>query len=119
MIDNEKEILANMMVRLLTTKDNWVDEAFGVEGNRLYVDGCTSYQNEEEKNLIKKIIGIKPEIIRCPYCHESHYIELNSDITSVYYPPIYKDGININPDNNMEVTYYRCLGCHQNFSIKS
>jgi len=59
MIDNEKEILANMMVRLLTAEDNWVDETFGVEENRLYVDGCTSYKNEEEKKLIKKIIGPK------------------------------------------------------------
>jgi hypothetical protein len=33
----------------------------------------------------------------------------------MYYPPIYKDGINVNPDGNITTTYCTCCNCHHNF----
>jgi len=54
---------------------------------------------------------------KCPHCGESYYTELYSDSTSVYYPPIYKNGVNINPDRNQITTHCRCLNCDKEFSI--
>ena len=41
---------------------------------------------------------------KCPHCGESYYTEMFSTSTAVYYPPIYKDGVNINPDQNKSTT---------------
>lgn len=38
--------------------------------------------------------------IKCPHCGESYYTIEESLSTCVYYPPIIKDGVNINPDRN-------------------
>lgn len=54
---------------------------------------------------------------KCPHCGESYYTELYSNSTAVYYPPIYKDGVNINPDRNTLTTYCKCLNCHKEFTI--
>lgn len=54
--------------------------------------------------------------IKCPKCGESYYQELYSSSTCVYYPPIYKDGVNINPDKNTTTTHCRCIKCGENFS---
>lgn len=53
---------------------------------------------------------------RCPHCGESYYQELYSESTCVYYPPIYKNGVNINPDRNTTTTYCHCLNCDKDFS---
>jgi len=53
--------------------------------------------------------------IKCPSCGESHYIEHYSTTTAMYYPPIYKDGINVNPDGNITTTYCTCCNCNHNF----
>lgn len=55
-------------------------------------------------------------LIRCPHCSESYYIENYSECTAVYYPPIYKDGVNINPDRNTTTTHYTCMNCGKKFS---
>lgn len=36
----------------------------------------------------------------------------------MYYPPIYKDGINVNPDGNITTTYCTCCNCNHNFHYK-
>ena len=54
---------------------------------------------------------------KCPHCGESYYTELYSTSTAVYYPPIYKDGVNINPDMNKSTTHYECLNCQKEFDI--
>jgi hypothetical protein len=54
---------------------------------------------------------------KCPHCGESYYTELYSASTAVYYPPIYKDGVNINPDMNKATTHCRCLNCGKEFDI--
>lgn len=55
--------------------------------------------------------------IKCPTCGSSFYQELYNECTAVYYPPIYKDGININPDMNHITINYQCLNCGATFSI--
>ena len=54
---------------------------------------------------------------KCPRCGESYYEEMWSTSTAVYYPPIYKDGVNINPDRNKTTTHCRCLNCNTDFDI--
>lgn len=58
-------------------------------------------------------------IIKCPHCGESYYRENYSISTSVYYPPIYKDGVNINPDRNKITTNCTCMNCDKDFSFSS
>lgn len=53
----------------------------------------------------------------CPHCGASYYQELYSMTTAVYYPPIYKDGVNINPDRNISTTRCHCLNCDKDFSF--
>ena len=55
--------------------------------------------------------------IKCPYCGESYYTIEHSESTCVYYPPIIKDGVNINPDRNIHTTHCRCLNCNKKFDI--
>ena len=54
----------------------------------------------------------------CPYCGESYYKELQSMMTAVYYPPIFKNGVNINPDRNKTITECKCLNCGKHFSYE-
>ena len=61
-------------------------------------------------------IFLNRENVKCPNCGESYYEELYSTRTCVYYPPIYKDGININPDRNTSTTNCHCLNCGKDFS---
>ena len=56
--------------------------------------------------------------VKCPYCGESYYMENNSVTTAMYYPPIYKDGVNVNPDGNYTTTECICMNCHHRFSYK-
>lgn len=53
----------------------------------------------------------------CPHCGESYYMENYSTTTCVYYPPIYKDGININPDKNTTTVHCTCMNCGKDFSF--
>ena len=53
----------------------------------------------------------------CPHCGESYYMENYTTSTCVYYPPIYKDGVNINPDRNAHTIHCTCMNCGKEFSI--
>ena len=55
----------------------------------------------------------------CPYCGKSYYRTGGILTTCVYYPPIYKDGVNINPDGNITTTICLCLNCGENFSYQT
>ena len=57
-------------------------------------------------------------IVRCPHCGERYYMENYSTSTCVYYPPIYKDGVNINPDRNTSTTHCTCMNCGKEFGFK-
>lgn len=56
--------------------------------------------------------------IKCPYCRESHYMELGGFSTTCYYPPVYKNGVNVNPDRNISTTTCQCLECYEYFQYK-
>lgn len=62
------------------------------------------------------VVGLSNDI-KCPRCGESYYTEEFSTTTCLYYPPIYKDGVNINPDRNQTTRHYRCLNCQKEFTI--
>jgi hypothetical protein len=45
-------------------------------------------------------------------------MEKYTTCTAMYYPPIYKDGVNINPDRNISTTVCLCLECQNVFSYQ-
>jgi hypothetical protein len=49
--------------------------------------------------------------IKCPKCGAKYFEVGASYCTAVYYPPIIKDGVNVNPDHNKSVTTYTCCEC--------
>ena len=51
----------------------------------------------------------------CPNCGESYYREDTRMRTAVYYPPIYKNGVNVNPDRNKTTVYCTCMNCKHEF----
>ena len=57
-------------------------------------------------------------MIKCPHCGASHYSTGSCMRTAVYYPPIWKDGVNTNPDMNITTTEAHCCECHYDFKIK-
>lgn len=57
--------------------------------------------------------------VKCPHCGESYYMENHSTSTCMYFPPIYKDGMNINSDRNIYKTYCTCMNCNKDFSYDS
>ena len=57
-------------------------------------------------------------MIICPHCGASHYSESYSSCTAVYYPPIWKNGVNVNPDMNITTTRAHCYECNYDFIIK-
>ena len=56
---------------------------------------------------------------KCPHCGESYYMEKYSMTTAAYYPPIYKNVVNINPDRNTTTTYCECMNCKKEFYYNS
>lgn len=76
-----------------------------------------------DDNKTKTTFSIKTEPInahrgnvKCPKCGESYYQELYSTSTCIYFPPIYKYGVNINPDRNTTTTHCKCINCGEYFS---
>lgn len=59
------------------------------------------------------------ESIKCPNCGESYYSEGVTTRTLMYFPPVYKDGVNVNPDKNISTTRCECMACHHYFYIRS
>lgn len=56
---------------------------------------------------------------KCPNCNKSHYSIGASSSTLAYFQPVFKDGVNINPDKNTITTELHCLECGTNWTIKS
>lgn len=67
-------------------------------------------------SIIESVTTVTSDI-KCPHCGESYYTIEGSESTCVYYPPIMKDGVNINPDRNIHTTHCRCLNCQTKFDI--
>lgn len=45
-------------------------------------------------------------------------MEKYSMSTAVYYPLIWKDGVNVNPDRNTTTTYCKCMACGKDFETR-
>lgn len=56
--------------------------------------------------------------VKCPNCGHSYFKELYSTCTAMYFPPVYKDGVNINPDMNKTTVSCRCINCNKDFSYQ-
>lgn len=56
-------------------------------------------------------VTITHNSIKCPNCGDSYYKVGESISTCVYYQPVYKNGVNINPDHNRSTTQYECCSC--------
>lgn len=54
---------------------------------------------------------------KCPNCEQSYYTVGPSYVTAMYFEPIYKDGVNINPDRNTYTTEVTCLGCGKVYTV--
>lgn len=70
-------------------------------------DVCTLAHTVETKTATNRC---------CPHCGESYYMENNRRTTCVYYPPIWKDGVNINTDRNKSTVSCTCMNCGKDFS---
>ena len=55
--------------------------------------------------------------VKCPHCGVSYYTIKSSESTCMYFAPVMKDGVNINPDRNIHTTHCECLNCHKEFDI--
>lgn len=55
-------------------------------------------------------------MLKCPYCGGLYYMDCGGYTTAACYPPIWKDGVNVNPDRNRTTTTYRCLDCGKDFT---
>ena len=86
---------------------------YKVSGRNLKIDIC------ESATCTSKVVANTDILIKhlCPHCGESYYMENYSDTTTVYYPPIYKDSVNINSDRNTTTVHCTCMNCGKNFSF--
>ena len=85
-------------------------------------DTLTPRTNEHTLNndhIFKDIYSNPVTNKKCPHCGASHYTPGVSYTTAVYYPPIYKDGVNINAGKNSTTTQYHCLACNTNWEERT
>ena len=54
---------------------------------------------------------------RCPQCEKNHFSDSGGTTTLMYFPPTFKDGVNINPDRNTTSFNRTCLACGASFSV--
>lgn len=58
--------------------------------------------------------------VECPNCGAiNYYMECYQTCTAMYYPSIYENGVNINPDGNITTTVCRCRKCNKIFSYQT
>lgn len=69
-----------------------------------------SFITQDVDTAISEPKGLYDDI-KCPHCGGKYFKVGASMRTCVYYPPIIKDGVNINPDRNTTTTEYHCLEC--------
>lgn len=86
-------------------------------------DRLTPFDNEATAlQAIQKTNIFEPkglyDDIKCPHCGGKYFKIGASMRTCVYYPPIIKDGVNINPDRNTTTTEYHCLECGKDWIEK-
>lgn len=57
-------------------------------------------------------------LIKCPHCGANKYMERYTTRTAMYFPPIYENGVNINPDRNISTHICQCMNCNEVFSYQ-
>ena len=100
-----------------------VAEAFCKEYPVFYMEErtCRAGMSLEETPIMpsclpEESVGLYSDI-KCPHCGAQHFIELGSQCTLVYFPPVYKDGKVVDTGHNQYTTKCRCLECGKNFLI--
>lgn len=58
------------------------------------------------------------EYPKCPNCGGSSYIEHYCTGTLLYCPPVWENGVNKNPDSNIETHYCTCKKCRHKFHFE-
>jgi len=61
--------------------------------------------------------NISVEGWRCPNCGKNHFTDTCGSTTLMYFQPVYKDGVNINPDRNSTSFSRICLECGKKYVI--
>jgi len=64
-----------------------------------------------------KIKRIDANSWKCPKCKKNYFRDGVQTTTLMYFPPIFRDSVNINPDRNTISFVRDCLACGSSFSI--
>lgn len=115
--DKINEIIDLLNNSFITQDPNIVYEQVVDNLTSITVDRLTPLSNElatlsidYDNNIAEgKVLPISNR--KCPKCGKSYYTVGHSYSTCVYYQPVYKDGVNINPDRNKSTTSYTCCEC--------
>ena len=71
------------------------------------------------KQISKNIKEDKDIVLKCPKCNSTGPLSQGASMTTtVYYPPVWENGVNINPDGNTTTTEFICEKCGCKFSAK-
>ena len=113
----------NEIIKLLNDSfiTNDSDTVYGSVTNslsRMSCDRLTPSSNETTcelavdhlMNMVEGAEGIYDNI-KCPKCGAKYFEVGPSYCTTVNYPTIIKEGVNINPDRNRSTTSYTCCEC--------
>ena len=58
-------------------------------------------------------------MLKCPKCNSIGPLNQGASMTTtVYYPPVWENGVNINPDGNITTTEFICEKCGCKFSAR-
>ena len=99
-------------------------ENLDVNSSNLSCDRLVPFTNETTVDLQNSINnclsdkGLYSDIV-CPHCGAKHFTIGLSFCTAVYYPPVYKDGVNMNLGQNTVTTNYQCLNCNKFWTEES
>ena len=98
--------------------------------NKFFLRQLTPISEEEFNKALNDIINtikqisknIKEDediVLKCPKCNSTGpLIQGVSMTTNVYYPPVWENGVNINPDGNITRTEFICEKCGCKFSAR-
>lgn len=112
------EIPTEEEINELFSCDNTVDYKVKMDRKYLSIEELNEICENTKMKVADQILDAGTNRY-CPNCGESYYMENYSMSTAMYFPPIYKDGVNINPDRNIHTTYCTCMNCGKEFSYKN
>ena len=82
-----------------------------------YLESCSCKGNVTESDNSQS--DNESFTLKCPKCDSTGPLtEHYSTRTAVYYPPVWENGVNLNPDGNVTTTLYTCGKCGFNFSAQ-